>query len=97
MNPKRINKRRQQREEKKAAAAAQQPEQRPAGFQCPKCNFFIQVSIESLLYQQGHTCPSCMTVFTMDRQESQDALTLMQKLHTAMKDLDSVKKFEGGK
>ena len=70
-------------------------EQRPIGFNCPKCNFFIEMSLEGLLYEAAHKCPGCMTEFRMDRQESSTALQLIQKLHVAMQNLDSVKKFQG--
>jgi transcription elongation factor Elf1 len=67
--------------------------QRPAGFNCPKCNFFIEVSIQSLLFDDTQKCPGCGIVFSMDRKRSTEALQLVQKLHVAMKNLDSVKKF----
>jgi uncharacterized paraquat-inducible protein A len=67
---------------------------KPAGFQCPKCQFFIEVSIQSLLFEAGHQCPRCATLFSMDRGQSTEALQLIQKLHVAMKNLDSVKEFK---
>jgi hypothetical protein len=44
--------------------------QRTPGFLCPSCGFFIEVSLESLLYASGHMCPGCGTNFDMDREES---------------------------
>ena len=69
--------------------------QRPIGFNCPKCNFFIEMSLDGLLYEATHKCPGCMTEFRMDREESSAALQLIQKLSVAMKNLDSVQKFSG--
>ena len=70
------------------------PETRSPGFNCPKCNFFIEMSIQSLLYDENHKCPGCFTIFNMNRSKSTDALELIQKLHVAMKNLDSVKEFK---
>jgi hypothetical protein len=69
--------------------------QRPIGFNCPKCNFFIEMSLRSMLYEPAQTCAGCMTEFRMDRDESSAALQLIQKLHVAMQNLDSVKDFRG--
>lgn len=70
-----------------------QPERVP-GFNCPKCNFFIEVSLQSLLYDHSHKCPSCLTEFSMDRQESKQALELIQKVYTAMQNLETAKNFK---
>lgn len=68
-------------------------QQRPPGFDCPKCKFFIEISIQSLLYDDTQKCPGCGTSYSMDRHKSTEALQLVQKLHVAMKNLDSVKQF----
>lgn len=70
------------------------PAQRPAGFNCPNCQFFIEVSVHSLLYATGHTCPGCHTQFTMNRGESKEALELVQKLHVAMENVQKSKEFK---
>ena len=67
---------------------------KPAGFECPKCHFFVEVSIQSLLFEAGHKCPRCATVFSMNRNESSEALALILKLHVAMKNLDAAKEFK---
>ncbi len=67
--------------------------QRPAGFNCPNCSFFIEVSVHSLLYASGHTCPGCHTEFTMNRSESREALELVQKLQVAMENVQKSKEF----
>lgn len=72
-------------------------QQRPPGFNCPQCRFFIEVSLESLLYDDSQKCPQCKTVFSMDRSKSKDALQLIQKLHVAMKNMETVKEFKPGK
>jgi hypothetical protein len=72
-----------------------QKRERSPGFNCPKCNFFIEMSIESLLYDSTHTCPGCTTVFSMDRTQSTEALKVIQQLHVAMKNIETVKKFDG--
>jgi len=72
-----------------------QKRERSPGFNCPKCNFFIEMTIESLLYESTQTCPGCTTVFSMDRTQSKEALQLIQRLHVAMKNIETVKKFDG--
>lgn len=67
--------------------------QRVPGFDCPKCKFFIEVSIQSLLYEDTQKCPGCGTVYSMDRGHSSEALRIVQKLHVAMQNLETVKKF----
>ena len=67
---------------------------RQPGFNCPKCHFFIEVSIQSLLYDDSQKCPGCGTVYSMDRNKSNEALKLVQQVHVAMKNLETVKKFD---
>ena len=74
-----------------------QNKNRPAGFHCPNCQFFIEMSIDGLLYEESQKCPGCSTVFVMNRSESREALELVQKLKVAMQNLDSVKEFKGSK
>jgi len=64
-----------------------------SGFNCPNCNFFVEVTLKSLLYGASEDCPSCLTKFKMDRQESRQALGLMQKLNTVIDNIESVKDF----
>ena len=63
------------------------------GFNCPNCNFFVEVTLKSLLFEANQKCPSCLTKFTMDRQESKRAIELMQKLNTVIENIESVKDF----
>lgn len=65
--------------------------QQPPGFSCPNCNFFIEVSLKSLLLEGNQACPSCQTSFSMDHSESKEALDLMNKLKTNLSDLDKMK------
>ena len=71
--------------------------QRLPGFDCPKCKFFIEVSIQSLLYDDTQKCPGCGMVYAMDRSKSTEALKLVQQVHVAMKNLESVKKFDNSR
>jgi len=66
----------------------------PVGFNCPKCNSFVEVSFKSLLSQASINCPFCLISFTMDRNESKHALELMQKLNTALDNLEATKNFK---
>ena len=68
-------------------------EKKISGFNCPNCDFFIEVTLKSLLFSQSQDCPSCLTKFEMDRQESRQALGLMQKLNTVIDNIESVKDF----
>lgn len=67
--------------------------EKKSGFNCPNCGFFIEVSLKSLLFGKSQDCPSCLTKFEMDRQESKTALSLMQNLNTAIDNLESIKDF----
>ncbi|WP_299223902.1 hypothetical protein [uncultured Psychroserpens sp.] len=69
-----------------------EPEKK-SGFNCPNCNFFIEVTLKSLLYAKSQDCPGCLTKFEMDRQESSRALNLMQNLNTVIDNIESVKDF----
>lgn len=66
---------------------------KPSGFNCPNCQFFIEVTLKSLLFSKSQDCPSCLTKFEMDRHESKQALGLMQKLNTVIENIESVKDF----
>ncbi len=68
-------------------------QEKTPGFNCPNCDFFIEVSLKSLLFDSGQDCPGCLTGFKMDRQESKKALELMQKLNTVVDNLESAKDF----
>ena len=74
--------------------ANQQQQNRPPGIPCPKCSFFIEMSLQSLLYNRGFKCPVCHLELTMDRASSQPALELIQKLNVAMENVERAKKFE---
>jgi predicted RNA-binding Zn-ribbon protein involved in translation (DUF1610 family) len=76
---------------------APKPGEHLPGFECPKCKFFIEITIQSLLFGDNQKCPGCGTAYTMDRTKSRDALQLVQKLHVAIQNLESVKRFEGAK
>ena len=78
-----------------ANITTKQKDQKPAGFKCPQCSFFIEMSIQSLLFEDNHKCPGCSTVFTLNRGASRDALQLVQKLHVATKNMDMKDKFNG--
>jgi uncharacterized paraquat-inducible protein A len=65
--------------------------QRPAGFNCPKCAFFIEVSIESLLRASSEKCPKCQTEFIMNREDSEVALQFIQNLKVASDNLNATK------
>ena len=51
-----------------------------SGFECPNCNQYVKVTIDNLLHGSSLTCPGCLTKFNMDRQVSDEAIKLMQKL-----------------
>lgn len=72
----------------------QQPVQKSPGFACPKCGFFIEMSLEGILYEANHKCPRCTTVFTMDRNASTEALKLIQQLSVAVQNLEATREFK---
>ncbi|MCT7979823.1 phage terminase large subunit family protein [Laspinema olomoucense] len=74
--------------------ANSQSTNRSPGMPCPECGFFIEMSIESLLYKQGFTCPGCLLELTMERTSSQPALELLQKVQTSMEKVQKTKRFD---
>lgn len=66
---------------------------RPSGMPCPECQFFIQLSLEDLLYKQSFQCPSCLLEITMNRGDSQEALKLLQDVKIAMDEVKTSRHF----
>ncbi|MCT7953207.1 phage terminase large subunit family protein [Ancylothrix sp. C2] len=64
------------------------------GMPCPECGFFIEMSIESLLYKPAFTCPGCLLEISLDRPSSQQALELLQKVNLAKGNIEKAKNFE---
>lgn len=69
-------------------------EEHTPGIPCPKCGFFIEMSIRSLLYQPSFQCPQCLLTLTMDRSSSTNALDLLQKVNKEMENLEKYKHFD---
>ncbi len=74
--------------------APQKAAEQKSGLNCPKCQFFIQMAIEDLLYKQAFVCPGCQLELKMMRGQSTESLELLQKVHVAHKNLESVKQFD---
>lgn len=66
---------------------------RSPGIPCPKCNFFIEMSIYSLLSQSEFKCPGCLLTLNMDRNASKSALELLQKVNVQKENIEKHKKF----
>lgn len=67
---------------------------RPSGLPCPECGFFIETSLEDLLYKRSLTCPSCLLELTMDRDASQESIEWLQKLNHATQEIKKVQTFD---
>lgn len=65
------------------------------GLACPECGFFINMSIEDVLYKSGIQCAHCGLKLTMQRNMSKDALQALQNLDAAIKNVDTLKKRYG--
>lgn len=65
---------------------------RPTGFPCPECKFIMKVTIEQLLYGKRIECPSCGLVLSVNKEKSKKSLKLLQDLHVAIKNVESMKK-----
>lgn len=61
------------------------------GLACPECGFFINMSIEDILYRTGIQCASCGLQLTMNRNMSNEALQALQNLDTAIKNVNHLK------
>jgi hypothetical protein len=72
----------------------QQGEQRRPGIPCPQCGFFIEMSIQNILYQAEFKCPSCLLELKMDRSGSQSALEMLQQIHVAQENVQNSRKFD---
>ena len=66
-------------------------DQREPGMPCPRCKFFIQMSIKDILYKTEFICPGCSLKLTLNRGESKDTLKALQQLHIALENLEAVK------
>lgn len=62
------------------------------GMACPQCGFFIDITIEDLLYKGSIICPGCTLELTMNRDSSRESLQALQDLHTAIKNVEALKK-----
>lgn len=69
------------------------PHEQAVGFNCPKCKFFIAVTLKSLLTQPTHRCPGCLTDFVMNTESSCVALEVVKKLDVVVSNLEASKKF----
>jgi ssDNA-binding Zn-finger/Zn-ribbon topoisomerase 1 len=69
-------------------------QQRSPGIPCPQCNFFIEMSIQNLLYQASFQCPGCLLTLSMDRNQSKPALEVLQKVHREIENLEKHKRFD---
>ena len=67
---------------------------RSPGIPCPQCGFFIEMSINNLLYQGSFQCPGCLLTLSMDRNESRSALQVLQKVHKEMENIEKHKHFD---
>lgn len=72
----------------------QEKQQRTPGIPCPKCGFFIEMSIYSLLSQSEFKCPGCLLTLSMDREVSLPALEILQKVNTQVENLEKHKRFD---
>jgi len=59
---------------------------------CPECGFKIEISLPELLTRSEFVCPGCNLKLTMDRDESKNALEMMQQLHIVKTNMDALKK-----
>ncbi len=63
------------------------------GMNCPQCGNFIPTTIAELLTSTGLTCPHCRLRLTINRNESQKAMAILQKVQNASDRLESATKF----
>ncbi|RQH40803.1 hypothetical protein D5R40_16170 [Okeania hirsuta] len=71
------------------------PSKKPSpGIPCPRCNFFIEMSVQSLLYQASFQCPACFLTLSMDRNQSRPALEVLQKVNKEMENIEKHKNFD---
>ena len=61
------------------------------GVPCPQCKNRIPVSIPILLAHSAIFCNNCGIKLTIDKENSQDGLEQLEKLHKAMENVQKVK------
>ncbi len=61
------------------------------GVPCPDCNFRIPVTIPMLLMNDAIFCNSCGLKLSIDREQSEEGLKLLQNLNEAVEKVNRVK------
>jgi transcription elongation factor Elf1 len=74
-----------------------QHQQQPSGFKCPVCGGFIPVSIQQLLTNETFFCPVCGLEIRLNRNDSQNALNALQKVHNAEENVKKASVFNGNR
>ena len=69
-------------------------QQRSPGIPCPRCGFFIEMSVQSLLFQPSFQCPGCLLTLSMDRAQSRPALEILQKVNKEIENIEKHKRFD---
>ena len=66
---------------------------REPGLSCPCCGAFIRTSIRELLTKSSLFCPCCLLELRLDREASEEALHILQKVNEAQERVEKGGKF----
>lgn len=58
------------------------------GLKCPRCSGFIPTTIQELLTSSFLVCPHCFLQLTIDKGQSQKALSALMKVEHAQKNIE---------
>ena len=68
------------------------PQNAAPGFNCPNCDFTIRLGMYEVLVGSEFRCHGCGLTLTLDREASRKSLQLLQDLHVALQNVESVRK-----
>ncbi len=68
-------------------------ETKSTGMPCPKCGVFIPTNMYMILHSRAVDCPACGLHLTINQQASEHALSILQKVEDAQRDVEDKSHF----
>jgi transcription elongation factor Elf1 len=65
------------------------------GIPCPECQSFIPMSLEKVLGQRQFSCPSCGLQLTIDLNQSQQGMKVLQNIKQAQDQVREARPYQG--
>ena len=70
-----------------------QKEYHTPGLGCPNCGQMIPVSMQQILHDKALRCPCCGLLLSIDKNKSDKALMILQKVDEAQKRVEETSHF----